>query len=229
VLTPLVEFEHAIKARQVNESPKAQTGALCGTIMTAIDNKKYAVETAVALTEYWDIVPEFEQYTHPQAVETRVSRALLMLSSSKAYSWVVSIATEAILFPTNETWFCRLATDIKREWRKRHQDPTAPPEATFDSKDYLPSLTNSCEAVVPMKRWMLRNEEEELIRFVTFVIETWLRFPNSRHAKDSYKVRSALISIIIKYMPLSVLYLDDIWNMYMRPYSILIHGRREGG
>jgi len=224
-----MEFDHAIKARQVNKSPKAQTGALCGPIISAVDNKKDAAETAVALREYWKIVPEFEQYTHTQAVETRVSRALLMLSSSKAYSWVVSIATEAILFPTNETWFSKLATDIKREWRKRHHDPTVPQEATFNSKDYLPSLTDSCEAVLPMKRWMLKNQEEGLIHFITFVIETWLHFPNSRHMNDSYKVRSALISITVKYMPLSVLYLDDIWNMYMQPYSFVIHGRpREG-
>ena len=229
VLTPLLEFDDAIKARKIIKNPKAQAGAVCGNIISALHSEKNEEKTAVALTEYWKIVPEFEQYVHLQAVETRVSRALLMLSSSKAYSWVISIATEAIRDPTADTWVCQLAKDVRRDWINRHSDPNTPQEAIYNSKDYLPSLTPFCEAILMPKRWLLKYEEENLIHFLTYIIETWLQFPISKHMNNSYKVRCALITITIKHMPLSVLYLDDVWKMYNKPYSFLIHGRPGAG
>ena len=228
VLTALMEFDHAIKACQ--NIPKTQIGTYCGTIISALNNEKDEAETAIALVEYWRMVPEFERYNHLQVVESRVSRALLMLSSSKAYSWVVSIASEAIEFPTKETWVSRLAKDVQREWRFRHQNPTAPREAIFNSKDYLPSMSDHCEAIITLKRWMIKDEEDGLrtIRIISFIIETWLQFPTSRHQNSNYKVRCALISIMTKYMPLSVLLLDDTWKMYLTPYISVIHGRAPG-
>jgi hypothetical protein len=232
-LTPLLEMESAIEARKFIKNPKAQAGALCASIICDLATKQNAEETAVALTEFWKIVPEFEQYVHLQAVETRISRVLLMHSSSKAYSWVVLIATEAINLPTAETWVSRLAKDIKHEWRKRYLDdlhPDSPQEAIFNSKDYLPSLTPSREAVLKLGRWMSKCEQQErLIHFLSYIIETWLHFPNSTHTNNSFKVRCALITIMTKHMPFSVLFLDDVWKMYNRPYAYVIHGRpREG-
>jgi len=230
VLGPLTELVDAMNARQTIKNLKAQVGTYCGTIISALNNEKDEAETAIALVEYWKIVPEFEQYLQLQAVDSRFSRALLMLSSSKAYSWVVSIVTEAIEFPTKESWVSQLAKDVQREWKIRHQDPTAPPKAIFNSKDYLPSMSVNCEATVTLKRRMLKDEEDGLrmIRIVSFIIETWLQFPSSRHQNSSYKVRCALISITTKHMPLSVLLLDDIWKMYLKPYHSVIHGRAPG-
>jgi hypothetical protein len=230
VLTPLMEFDYAIKAHDFIKNAKAQAGAYCGLIISAVDNRKNAVETAIALMEYWTIMPEFEQYVHLQAVETRVSRALLMLSSSKAYHWVVSIATEAVELPSDETWAGRLAKDVQREWRAQSHGQSGQQEVIFDSKKYLPSLTVSCEARVMLKRWTVKDEEERLtiIQLTSFIIETWLRFPISKRLNENYKVRCALISIVTKYMPVTVLLLDDVWKMYLKPYIFLIHGRRSG-
>jgi hypothetical protein len=180
--------------------------------------------------DYWKLVPEYEQNVGHQAIESRVSRALLMLSSSKAYSWVVSIATEAIQSPTKDTWVGRLAKDVQRQRRIRHLDPTAPPDVAFNSKDYLPSMSNNYEATVTLNRWMLRDEEEGLrtINIVSFIIETWLQFPTSRHQNSTYKVKCALISVITKYMPLSILLLEEVWQMYLSPYRTVIHREKTG-
>jgi hypothetical protein len=179
--------------------------------------------------EYWKIVPEFEQYVYLQPVESRVSRALLMLSSSKAYNWVLSIATEAYTSPTNDTWVGQLARDVKREWRKQSHNTRGPEEVIFDSEDYLPSLTVSCKAVVILERWVIKDEEEgfKIIQIISIIIETWFQFPTSRHTNNNYNVRCALISIVTKYMPLSVLLLDDIWKMYVKPHQFVIHGRAQ--
>ena len=111
MLRPLNEFEKAIKSRPIRITG-THLGLDCGTIIAALNIKKNEAETAIALVDYWKIVPECEVNVRHQAVESLVSRALLMLSSSKAYSWVVSIATEAIQSPTKDTWVGRLTKDL---------------------------------------------------------------------------------------------------------------------
>ena len=43
------------------------------SIISALDNSKEVVETAAALPEFWNNVPEFEKYALLQAVESCVS------------------------------------------------------------------------------------------------------------------------------------------------------------
>ena len=228
MLRPLNEFEKAIKSRPIRITG-THLGLDCGTIIAALNIEKNEAETAIALVDYWKIVPECEENVRHQAVESLVSRALLMLLSSKAYSWVVSIATEAIQSPTKDTWVGRLTKDVQRQRRIRHLDPTAPPEVTFNSKDYLPSMSDNYEATVTQNRWMLKDEDGlRTIRIVSFIIETWLQFPTSRHQNSTYKVKCALISVITKYMPLSILLLEEVWQMYLNPYRTVIHGENTG-
>ena len=151
-----------------------------------------------------------------------------MLSASKAYNWVTSIATEAVTSTNNRNcWVYQLAKDVEREWRYRNHNPHFTKEATFESQNYLPCLLTPREATVSLKQWGLDAEEDQqlkMIHAVSTVIETWLQFPTTKDNKNNHKVRCTLISIVTRYLPRSVLFLDEIWFMFLKPYQLLIHG-----
>ena len=224
-----MEFDTALKEHSTAKQRSSQAGALYGSIISYMVDSKEAAETADALPGFWKSIPVFEQYVLPQAVESRVSRALLMLASSKAYDWVASIASEAVKNPTKpDSWVCQLAKDVGREWRYRNSNPNHPKEAVFDSKKYLPILKTPCEAVVTLNRWghiQEKDQEIKITQAVSFIIETWLQFPTTKHQQKGHKVRCALISILIKNFPISVLFLDHVWFMFLKPYQLLLHGR----
>jgi hypothetical protein len=224
-----MEFKTALKAHQFSKNPRSQSGELYGSIISALDNEKEAVETAAALPNFWNSVPEFENYISLQALESRVSRALLMLSCTKAFQWVAWMATASVKSRINANcWIYQLAKDVETEWNFRNNNPDHPKEAIFNSLDYLPSLGSPCEATVVLKRWgMIEDEEKEIkmIQTVSCIVETWLQFPTSKDNRKNDQVRCSLISIILKKMPHSILFLDPVWSMFLRPYQLLIHGR----
>ena len=224
-----MEFESAMKAHKILKNACSTTGVLCASIISALDNQKEAIETATALSEFWKNVPDFETYVLFQAVEGRVSRALLMLSCCKAYQWVTSITTAAVKYRTNQNcWVYQLVKDVETEWSYRNCDSQHPREATFHSQTYLPSLASPSEAKVILRRLGMREDDQKelkLIQTVSSIIETWLQFPTSKDNKQNDKVRCSIISIITTYMPHSVLLLDAVWAMFVKPYQLLIHGR----
>ena len=223
-----MDIESALKARKSLQRASSDTGVLCGSIITALNNKE-AVETAAGLPGFWKKIPDFERYVAIQPVESRVCKALLMLSCSKAYHWVASIATAGVKSRTNPNfWVHQLARDVESAWRYRNNNPQHSKDAVFHSKDYLPSLASPCEATVVLKRWgMIEPEEEDdrTIQAVCSIIETWLQFPTSKDNKSCDKLRCALVTVITKYLPLSVLLLEATWLMFVKPYQILIHGQ----
>lgn len=221
ILQLLIEFDGAVKARKQIKSPRSAAGGLCSDMICAIEQNGDAVETALAMPEFWDNALEFEQYVAIQAVENRISRAVLMLSSSKAYSWVTNIATDGVQHPGRSNWYHKLASDISGQWNMAFTQSTSH-DAIFDSNEYLPGLTPTRIATVKMKRWTYNDETQERRKIwaVTSVVEQWLGFPQSYE----HKVRSALISNLTKHIPISVLLLEDVWMMFRRPYSTVIHG-----
>ena len=229
VLDALVDIETAFKARQSLQRASSETGELCGSTIAALKNNKEAVETAAGLPGFWKEIPDFERYVAIQPVESRVCKALLMLSCSKAYHWVTSIATAGVKSRTNpNTWVHQLARDVESAWRYRNSNPQHSKDAVFHSKDYLPSLASPCEARVVLKRWgMIEQEEQDnrTIQAVCSIIETWLQFPTSKDNKSCDKLRCALVTVITKHLPLSVLLLDATWSMFVRPYQTLILGQ----
>lgn len=224
-----MDLDSAMNTCQSFQSASSQTGVLCGSLISALDDREEAVETAASLPDFWKNIPNYEQYVLLQPVETRVCKALLMLSCSKAYHWVASITTAAVKSRTSpNSWVYQLARDVETEWQYRNNNPNHSKDAVFHSKDYLPSLATPCDAKVVLRRWgMIDRDQEELkiIQTVCSIIETWLQFPTSKDNKSNDKLKCTLISIITKYMPLSVLLLDAIWSMFVKPYQLLIHGR----
>jgi hypothetical protein len=229
VLTALMEFDSAVKAREYLKTPSSGAGVQCASIISALDKKESEAETAAALPDFWNGVPEFEGYVLLQAVESRVSRALLMLSCTKAYHWVASMATEAVKFRQKKNcWIYELVKDVEAELNYRNRNPDHPKEATFYSENYLPLLSSPSQATVVLKRWGLDKDDEKdlkMIQVVSSIIETWLQFPTSKDNKNKDKLRCSLISIIIRHLPLSILLLDSVWLMFVTPYNLLIHGR----
>jgi hypothetical protein len=224
-----MDFDGIVKDPQVLKGDSSQTGEQCGTIISALNDKKEAVETAAALPEFWRKIPDFDRHVLHHAVQTRVSRGLLMLSCMKAYEWVTSIATTAVKKRTNPScWVDELARDVEREWRYRNNNPDEPKKVVFHSHDYLPLLTTRCDATVELKRWgMIDHDQQEdrIIQAVSTIIKAWLQFPTSKDKKRSDELRCTLLAIVTKYMPLAVLLLDPIWRMFLVPYQSVIHGR----
>lgn len=224
-----MEFESAVKAHHNFISPITRSGELCASIISALDNGRESDETAAAFPGFWRNISELQPYVLVHGVETRISRALLMLYCSKAYDWVASITTTAVRYRTTQNcWVDQLVKDIETEWKDRNSNPHLPKEAVFHSQNYLPSLASPSEATVELRRWaMIDRDEEELkiIHTASTIIETWLHFPTSKDNKTNDKLRCTLISIITRHMPLSILLLDAIWSMYVAPYHLLIHGR----
>lgn len=222
-------FESAINGRCNHISPTARAGELCASIMSELHNRREADETAAAFPGFWKNISEFEPYVQLHTVETRISRALLMLCCSEAYEWVALITTAAVRDRTTQNcWVDKLVKDIEGEWNHRNRNPQHPKEAVFDSRNYLPSLACPSEVTVELRRWgMIDRDEEELriIHTASTIIETWLQFPTSKDNKSHDKLRCTLISILTRHLPLSILLLDAIWSMYQTPYQLLIHGR----
>lgn len=218
-----------MKAHPFLKNPGSPTGVLCASIISALDSEKEAVKTASALPDFWNRVPDFENYVTLQAVESRVSRALVMLSCSKAFEWVASMATAAVKTRINaDCWAYQLVKDVEAEWNYRNSHPDHPKEAIFHSQNYLPSLPSPREATVVLKQWgWIEDIEKEIkmIQTVSCIIETWLQFPTSKYNRKNDQLRCSLISIILKNMPWSILLLDTVWSMFVRPYHLLIHGR----
>ena len=192
-------------------------------MVSAIECRGDEVETAIAMPNFWEQAAQFEQYVVLHAVENRISRGLLMLSSSKAYTWVLEIADDAIERPGKSSWCDRLASDVSAQWTIAYANSTSA-QITFDSKDYLPDLIPSQQATITLGRFTFDKERQNRhkIRAVTCVIEQWLQFPSN----PQHKVRSALVSILIQHIPLSVLLLDDVWSMFRNPYQVVIHGKQ---
>lgn len=192
-------------------------------MIIALENKSRDVNTAIALPRFWKVFGDFEQNTVMQAVESRICRSLIMLSSCRAYSWVLFIATNAIVPPSdgNLLWFHILGRDVERH-SNRMMLANAPNQVTFRSEAYLPLLLPHRQASVKLHRWTFNEEKQklQLIRAITHIIETWLEFPSNHQ-----KVRSAVIYTLTKKIPLSVLLLDEVWMAYFKPYPLVIHGK----
>ena len=229
-----MEFDNAIKARKVYKNPKSQTGTLCGELVMALENKKEATETAITIPLFWNGVEEFEAYISLQAVENRVCRSLLMLAASKTYAWLLAIATDAAekaITATNaentlesDSWIYKLAKDVISEWIARSNTPVVSKSITFHSEKYLPSLPNPQQIDIEMQRWTFNKDTQmrETVKAITCIVENWLQFPDNKQSRLN-KTRCALICILIKYMPLSVLLLDEVWMMYLKPFRQVIH------
>lgn len=221
ILQPLVDFDSAFKAGQnTNSNPTA--GNVCGDMITALECSADAAETAIAIPKFWQSAQHLEQYVALQAIENRISRALLMLSSSKACSWVVQIATDAIRHPGKLTWYHKLGRDISQEWTKAYANST-PYKFIFDSNMYLPGLTPLRQATITMKRWTFNSDRQnrDMIDAISCVVQQWLQFPQG----PNHKVQCALVSILTKHVPLSILLLEDVWMMFLKPYHSVIHGK----
>jgi hypothetical protein len=222
ILPPLIELNHAIKAKQyIHSLQPSAYGEICSNMIYAFEDKGDEIETAIAIPKFWQSTLELEQYIIFQAVENRISRGLLMLSCSKAYSWVLNIANDAIEHPGEQTWYHRLANDISNQWTSAYTESTAY-IIVVDSANYLPELIPSRQATVKMKRWTFneKRQDRDKIQAITYVVEQWLDFPEQHH----HKVRSALVSILMKHIPFSLLLLDHVWMMFRKPYHLVIHG-----
>ena len=223
VLVPLIEFDSAIKASHKNEEPRSDTGMLCGEMINALEKKSTDLNTAIALPGFWKAFGGFEQYTMLQAVENRISRSLVMLSSCRAYSWVFFIATNATIAPSDGQllWFHMLGRDVERHFNHT-MTVNAPKEVTFNSEQYLPLLLPPRQVSVKLPRWTFDDQRRNLqtVQAIGSIIEGWLEFPANHQ-----KISSALITILTKRMPLSVLLLDEVWMMYLKPYPVVIHGK----
>ena len=218
-----MEFDGAIKVRRQIENPYSLSGTVCGEMIIALENKSREVNTAIALSNFWKTFGDFEQYTVLQAVESRICRSLIMLSSCRAYSWVVFIATNAINQPSDGQllWFHRLGRDVESH-SNQMMFANGPNQVTFSSELYLPLLLPPCQASVKLQRWTYNEEKQkhQTVRAITHIIETWLEFPS-----NCQKVRSAIIYTLTNQLPLSVLLLDEAWMAYFKPYSFVIHSK----
>jgi hypothetical protein len=193
VFIPLLEFDDAIRARNIYKNAKSQTGTLCSELIMALENKKEATETATTIPLFWNGVQEFEAYITLQAVENRVCRLLLMLAASKTYAWLLAIATDAAEMaittinintedmPKSDIWVYKLAKDVISEWIARSNTPDALKSVTFHSNKYLPSLPMPRQTEIVVQRWTFNKETQmrETVKAITSIVENWLQFPAS--------------------------------------------------
>jgi hypothetical protein len=218
----MMEFDAAIKVHRQIGNPHSITGTVCGEMIIALENKSREDNTAISLSNFWKIFGDFTKYTILQAAESRICKSLIMLSSCRAYSWVLFIATNATERPSEGQllWFQQLGRDVERH-SNQMMFADGPSQVMFNSELYLPSLLPARQASVKLHRWTYNEEKQKhnTVRAITEIIETWLGFPS-----NCEKVRSAIICTLTKQIPLSVLFLDEVWMAYFNPYPLVIHG-----
>ena len=223
-----MEFDGAIRARQLMTNPQSSSGIACQQMMHAFLDNTNDQETAHAMPQFWNTIHDFEQYVQFSAVENRISQSLLMMSSSSAYEWVTRIATQAVTSSNQSTtWVQILAKDVQQIFFNIWNSPQpSQKEHHFNSEDYLPLLSLPSTAILPYPRFTYNKDtiQKEVINAVTLIIETWLQFPNDQR----YKVSCTLLTILLSKMPPAILLLKEIWEMYLTPFSVVIHGQRHG-
>jgi hypothetical protein len=193
----------------------------CTQTIMAIDSHPMAASTATIMKKFWSAFAMFKQYTDNLSIELRLVRAWTMEITFKIHDWLSSISYDAVHEKINRNNWARKLADVIQE--EITNQPRVANEIILRSEDFLPKLrqNNFC-AKLPRFTFDPEVNKKRAITLTSLAIRQWLGFPNDKIDL----LRAALIDILMGRRYDAILYLDEVWHMFMYPYATIMQGAR---
>jgi hypothetical protein len=196
------------------DSQRAQLA--CHSILQMTERGSIAASLVCDIPKFWINLQGLVQSSNLNAMETTMTRVFCMQGALKFHFWLTDIIPAAISRISNPThkpklWIDKLATDVQSSIHNRAS-------ATFDSSQYLPKL--AFPRVYKMERKPFKYKDPGLLdSVISSIIRCWLSFPEDQ---DSL-AQLTLLDIVTSKSPISILFLDKIWEMYKTPFSTIFN------
>ena len=159
------------------------------------------------IPKFWINLSGLAHSSNLNAVESCMTRVFCMQGALIFHRWLYNVIPAAINRLSRNTWLEKLAWNVQIAIQQKK-------EATFDSADYLPNLT--FHRVYKLGSMNFRYDQTELIiSVVSSIVRLWLHFPSDEFSL----LQLSLIDVVTSKSPLSILFLDKIWDMYKSPFS----------
>ena len=189
----------------------------CHRILQMTEKGSTAMGMVYDIPKFWINLNGLIQSSNLNTMESTITRVFCMQGSLKFHYWLLAIVPAAIrrtLNPTHEPkiWIDKLVADVRLSILKGSP-------ATFSSSDYLPNLIFPQEYRMTLKRYSYDDVElpETLTSILSSILRCWLHFPRD---EDSL-AQLTLLEIVSSICPMSILFLDKIWEMYKTPFSMV--------
>jgi len=159
------------------------------------------------IPKFWINLSGLVHSSNLNAVESCMTRVFCMQGALIFHRWLSDVIPAAVNRLSRNTWLDKLTWHVRSAIEQKKK-------ATFDSADYLPNLTfHQVYSLAPMH---FRYDQTELIiSVVSSIVRLWLHFPSDEFSL----LQLSLIDIVTSKSPLSVLFLDKLWDMYKSPFS----------
>jgi hypothetical protein len=186
---------------------------ICHRILQMTKIASTAISMVTDIPRFWANLDGLVQSSNLTAIETTMTRVFCMQGALKFHYWLLTIVPAAIRRTSNpayksKSWIDKLATDVRSALNSGHH-------ATFRSSKYLPNLSFCRECTTKAIAFQY-DITEPLTSELYSMLRWWLHFPNN---EDSL----TLLDIVLSKSPTSILFLDEIWNMYKSPHSTVFN------
>lgn len=219
-----LEFEHSlpILSEQMPMTTFGDTQAKCSDVLRSAQHDPLSIETAKCVSGFWSFQDTMSKFVLTSAICTRATRAVFMASSWSIYNWITKTVSDMFESPSEENWMGKLMISITKFADSSH---TNMPERSVKllRSEFMPEMSSDSESEftfkIPRTTKDLSLRRKRIIHIVCSVACHWLNFPND----DASITKFTLLSILLSCNNPAVLYFDPVWEMYMSPYTHVIH------
>ena len=208
-------FKDGINSRSVlpNDFDPHRAQLACYRIHRLTEKGSTAMSNVNLIPKFWINLSGLAHSSNLNIVESCITRVFCMQRALSFHHWLSDIIPAAVNRRSHNTWLDKLASDV-RDAILRKKD------VTFNSNNYLPNLSFHQIYSLKSTSYQFRYDQTELIISITSsILRLWLGFPS-----DEFSIlQHSIINIIISKSPLSILFLDVIWDMYKSPFTTIFN------
>ena len=128
------------------------------------------------------------------------------------HRWLSEVIPAAINCLTPNTWLDNLAWDVQHAIQLKQT-------TSFNSANYLPNLNFHNDYLFEPSKVFRYDQTEYIFSVVSSIVRLWLHFP----ADEFSLLQLSIIHIITSKSPPSVLFLDNLWEMYKSPFTTIFN------
>lgn len=226
-----VMAEFSIQRADWEFSNLQESSHLCASVFQVVRENPLDPGTASSIGQFWDRLAQMETVITLTNGSTRASQVMIMLSTWTMLDWIATTVERSFenLSPEG-TWISKLLQAITLSIQQAHghrqkfkrTSKNNPAVYTLKAVDYLPYLENAEDFTFTVPRLYLDPDrtKKSIRRLATDAIGHWLSFPLT----PSVIAKCSLIGTLLECGSTAILFLDQVWQMFKSPFSIVIHG-----
>ena len=189
---------------------------MCHSILRTTENGSVAENTVNNIPKFWINITGLAGSSNLTSVETIMTRVFSMEGSLKFHYWLLHIVPASMdrtSKPNHQPklWIDKLAADVQTSLLLGSS-------ASFDSSYYLPDLPYHRTYTTTYSKTRPYQNQEKLASIMTSTIRFWLHFPTEK----ATIAQLVLLEIFLEHSLTSILFLDEIWEMYKDPFGTVL-------